>query len=328
VIRIHFTADDLADVRFAPRPAPLQVLHTALMRLTFAGADPLLGRWRHRLLRTAPEPMHRIGDLVPDRYAPSFLDVFDETLPDALETLRSAHPDVVRAELARAYAGLREPAPAWVRGLYAGDDGARELLLRAERAAFDHVVRPVWPLVQDLHRAELARHALAVAEHGIGATLGALVPGAGWGQGVWELDDGTLAGDCDARKVDVDGRGVVLMPTFHWAGGPLVADLPGRPVVVTYPAGPGLPPTPDGAGTEGALAAVVGRTRAEILQLLAEERTTGELARALGVSAPTVSAHTAALRAAGLLTTTRDGRVVRHRRTPTATLLLGRHAAL
>jgi DNA-binding transcriptional ArsR family regulator len=327
VIRIHFTADDLADVRFAPRPAPLQVLHTALMRLTFAGDDPLLARWRQRMLRTAPEPMPRIGDLVPDRYAPSFLDVFDDTLPEALETLRSARLGVVRAELARAYAGLRAPVPAWVRGLHAGDAGARELLLRAERTAFDHVVRPVWPVVQDLHRAELARHALALAENGTGATLAALVPGARWGKGVWELDDGTLAGDSDVRKVDVDGRGVVLMPTFHWAGGPLVADLPGRPVVVTYPAGSGLPPTPHGAGTEGALAAV-GRTRAEILQLLAQERTTGELARALGVSAPTVSAHAAALRAAGLVTTTRDGRAVKHRRTATATLLLGRHAAL
>lgn len=44
-------------------------------------------------------------------------------------------------------------------------------------------------------------------------------------------------------------------------------------------------------------------------------RTTTELARRIGVSNATASAHASALRAAGLLTTTRTGRAVHHRRT-------------
>ncbi|MER7398739.1 ArsR family transcriptional regulator, partial [Streptomyces sp. NPDC000151] len=71
-----------------------------------------------------------------------------------------------------------------------------------------------------------------------------------------------------------------------------------------------------------ALAAVLGRPRAEALLLLAEEHTTSGLARRLGVSNASASAHAAALRGAGLLTTVRAGRAVLHRRTPLGTLLI------
>ncbi len=49
--------------------------------------------------------------------------------------------------------------------------------------------------------------------------------------------------------------------------------------------------------------------------LLAEPHSTTVLARRLGLSNVTASAHTAALRGAGLLTTARAGRAVLHRRT-------------
>lgn len=69
---------------------------------------------------------------------------------------------------------------------------------------------------------------------------------------------------------------------------------------------------------------MLGRTRVEILHLLADEHTTSELARRLAVSNATVSAHTAALRGAGLITTVRAGRAVLHRRTALGTLLVRR----
>ncbi|MGW4379831.1 ArsR/SmtB family transcription factor [Kitasatospora sp. NPDC004531] len=74
-------------------------------------------------------------------------------------------------------------------------------------------------------------------------------------------------------------------------------------------------------GDDGELL-LIGGTRVELLRLLAEERTTTELARRLGVSAATVSAHTAALRGAGLISTSRAGRAVLHRRTALGDLLL------
>ncbi|MFE2227673.1 ArsR family transcriptional regulator [Streptomyces kronopolitis] len=320
MIRIRFTAADFARVRFAPRPAPLQELNAALMTMTRPDDEVLLGRWRHRLLRSLPGAVLPLRGLVPGEVAPLFLDVFSDTLEEGWEAIRDTRPELVRSELRRAYAGQPSPAPAWIRALHGGEAGAWEPLLRAQHAVFETALRPVWPLVQDLHRAEFTRHALTVAEHGIGAALTALVPGSQLRSDVWELPAPVTQG------IALGGRGVLLMPTFHWTGHPLLSDLPGRPLTVTFPAGPGLPlPAGGAADADQALAAVLGRTRAEMLALLAEEHTTGGLARCLAVSDATASAHAAALRGAGLITTVRAGRSVLHRRTELGSLLVRRH---
>lgn len=321
MIRIHFTAADFAQVRFAPRPAPLLELNVALMKMALPDDEVLFGRWRRRVLRSLPLAVLPLKDVVPGTVPPLFLDIFNGTLTEGWETMRATPPDVVRAELRRAYAGQPSPAPSWIRALYRGEASAWEPLRRAQHAAFETALRPVWPLVQDLHRTEFTRHALAVAEHGIGAALTDLVPGTRLHGDVWEL-----AAPVE-RDIKPDGRGVLLMPTFHWTGHPLLSDLPDRPVTVTYPAGPGLPLPPDGAeDADQALAAVLGRTRVEMLLLLAEEHTTSGLARRLAVSNATASAHTTALRGAGLITTVRAGRSVLHRRTALGSLLVQRHS--
>ncbi|MFH8682686.1 ArsR/SmtB family transcription factor [Streptomyces lydicus] len=317
MIRIHLTAADLARIRLAPRPAPLQELNTALLRMTRPDGRLLFDRWRRRLLRSLPAAAEPLADLVPAAAAPAFLDVFSDSLADGLESVRATRPALVRAELERVYAGHPGPVPPWVHGLHRGDAASWRLLRRAQRAAFDTALGPVWPLVQDLHREEFTRHALTVAEHGTGAALTALVPGSRLRDGVWEF---AAPGHTDVRPA---GRGLVLRPTFHWGGHPLVAEPPDGPLFLTYPAGSGLPLAPDGAaGPDEALATVLGRTRYEILLLLAEEHTTSGLARRLGVGNATASAHTAALRGAGLISTTRAGRAVLHRRTALGGLLV------
>ncbi|MES4903626.1 MULTISPECIES: winged helix-turn-helix domain-containing protein [unclassified Streptomyces] len=321
MIRIRFTAADFARVRFAPRPAPLQELNVALTRMCLPGDAPLYGRWRRRLLRSLPAAVGPLRDLVPAGRAPAFIDVFSDDLKEGLDTVRAARPALVRSEIERVYAGHPAPAPLWIRDLHRGGADAWRLLRRAQHTAFEAVLAPVWPLVRDLHHGEFTRHALAVAEHGTAAALTELVPGAPLRGEVWELNG---PGE---REIALRGRGLVLQPTFHWTGHPLLADLPGHPLYVTYPAGPGLPLPPAGAGGTGgddALAAVLGRTRLDILLLLAEEHTTSGLARRLGVSNATASAHTAALRGAGLITTVRAGRAVLHRRTALGGLLVRR----
>ncbi|GAA3395142.1 helix-turn-helix domain-containing protein [Streptomyces roseoviridis] len=318
MLRIHFTADDLARVRFAARPAPLQELHAALTTAVVPRpGPPLLGRWRGRVLRTLPGAAGPLADLVPAGRPPSFLDVLGDTLPDAFERIRSTAPALVRSELERAYGTV--PAPRWIRGLYAAEEASWQTVQRAQRAAYESVLAPVWARVQDLHREEFARYALAVAEHGVAAALTALAPGTRLHEGVWEWPGPS------SREVRLVGRGLVLLPTFHHPAGPLLQDLPGRPVVLTYPAGPGLPPAPDASATaEDPLPPVLGRTRTDLLRLLATPHTTTGLARALDVSNATASAHAAALRAAGLVTTTRTGRSVTHVRTALGALMTGR----
>jgi DNA-binding transcriptional ArsR family regulator len=71
-----------------------------------------------------------------------------------------------------------------------------------------------------------------------------------------------------------------------------------------------------------ALAALVGRTRALILQRLAIPASTTQLARDLGQSPSAVSQHLSVLRSSGLLTNSRSGRSVLYRQTPLATSIL------
>jgi DNA-binding transcriptional ArsR family regulator len=281
----------------------------------------LFGRWRRRLLRSLPVTVQPMQDLVPGAKAPGFLDVVSDTLGEGLEVVRASSPGWVRSEIERVYARHAAPPPPWIRDLHRGDAGAWQLLRRAQQAAFETALRPVWPQVQDLHQTEFSRYALAVAEHGIGTALTELVPGTRLDGGVWEFP--ALPG----TDIALRGQGMVLLPTFHWTGRPLLSHLPGRPLILTYPAGPGLPLPPAGAGgTDDALAGVLGRTRVAVL-LLARPHTTSELARRLGVSNATVSAHTAALRGANLITTVRAGRSVRHERTALGSLLVHRRGA-
>ncbi|MEU7036599.1 helix-turn-helix domain-containing protein [Streptomyces sp. NPDC046237] len=319
-MRVRFTAEDFARVRFAARPAPLAELNAAFMMLLVGGGELLHGRWRRRVLGSLPDAVAPLADLVPAGDPPRFLDVLGETPAEGLDLVEAAPAGLVRSELERVYAGRR--APRWIRELHTGEQGARRVLRRAQQAAFETVAAPVWPLVQDLHRAEFTRHAVTVAEHGLGASLQALVPGTRLRDGVWEwAAPGSAAAE---REIRLAGRGLVLLPTFHWTGRPLVQDLPDRPVVVTYAAGPGLPLTPDLApGTEESLAAVLGRTRLDLLRALTTPHTTTSLARRLGISNATASSHASALRGAGLVTTTRAGRAVEHRRTALGDLLIG-----
>ncbi|WP_404950910.1 ArsR family transcriptional regulator [Streptomyces sp. ARC12] len=89
------------------------------------------------------------------------------------------------------------------------------------------------------------------------------------------------------------------------------------------PAGPGSvsPPRPR------VLAALLGATRARVLVRVAvrDQATTSDLVGELGVSAATVSHHTAVLRESALITSRRDGGSVRHTITPLGLSLLGAH---
>lgn len=231
--------------------------------------------------------------------------MFSDDLAEGLDAVRDVRPDLVRSEIERVHtarttsdprspsAALSRPPlpwpPPWIRRLHQGDADAWQVLRRAQHAAFEAVVRPVWGQVQGLHRTEFTRHALRVAEHGIGAALTDLTPGAQLRDEVWEFEGPAQEGpaqdgpgqdgpghDGPGHDIKLRGRGVLLLPTFYRTGRPL-ANLPSHPLVVTFLAGPGLPlvppaPRPGGtsrpAGTDDtgeALAGKLGRSRADLL---------------------------------------------------------------
>ncbi len=173
------------------------------------------------------------------------------------------------------------------------------------------VVAPHWARIRQSFQADVAWRTRLLAAHGIKACLASTHPAADWSGTVLEVD---RPPDYEVR---LGGRGLVLMPSPFWTGRPLVAQGPDGPDgahLLVYPAltplplaGPGPAP-----GEQGALDALLGRTRAAVLRQLVRRRTTSELARDLDISLPSVSEHTRTLRAAGLIATERDGKAVLH----------------
>ncbi|MEU4624861.1 metalloregulator ArsR/SmtB family transcription factor [Actinoplanes sp. NPDC023801] len=79
-------------------------------------------------------------------------------------------------------------------------------------------------------------------------------------------------------------------------------------------------PTPLDSPAQDFLKALASETRQQILMLFVGGRqlTVGEVATACGLGQSTASEHLAILRRGGLLTSARDGKLVRYRADPTA----------
>ncbi|MEU0687959.1 DUF5937 family protein [Streptomyces uncialis] len=148
-----------------------------------------------------------------------------------------------------------------------------------------------------------------------------------------------LSVDDDSRRLTVDklahgtttavdpavGPGLVFIPShFGWPH-LLALHAPGWRPVVQYPVSAGeLPAPPPVELLERRLEALSHPIRLRICRNIARSPyTTGELAYALGISAPEVSRHLAVLKKAGLISTRRRGRYVLHQLDVTVVARLG-----
>jgi DNA-binding transcriptional ArsR family regulator len=138
----------------------------------------------------------------------------------------------------------------------------------------------------------------------------------------WRHGSVTVTSRHELRR-DLAGEGLVFMPSLFQTGRvSVVLDPPWQPTLI-YPArGPGrlAAHAPDAVR---ALAGVFGTARAAVLSDVAEPASTTELARRHGRSPGSVSAHLSALRAAGLVTARRVGRVVLYELTPLGHAVVG-----
>ncbi len=306
MLRIHFTADDLMRVRIAPAPAPLLELGLAVAQLRRRTDDPVFTHWRHRVSGALPRPARALFDLVPMNGAgPLFLDPVSDGLPDGLDLVLSTPGDTVKSEVGR----VRPDHPdGWLRGLVEGDGDSQSVLLTALKAAHHTILAPDWHRLRASFDADIAWRGRRLSTDGLAPTLASLFPDSRWNATILEIpSEGNL-------DIHPGGRGIVLSPSPVWTGGPLVGFASDGTDLLVYPAIVPLPlvdDRPDG----DALAALLGRTRAAMLRCLAREHTTTELAHALRISPSSASSHAQTLKRAGLVTTRRDGKSVRHRAT-------------
>lgn len=304
----RFEAEDVAGIRFAF--SPLWELVSSLRTLRDPARQAVHLPWIKAVRPQLRElDLSELFALVPvTGYLPDFLTPPPETpLPDFAaewERLRATPPATAADEVGRV-----EPDPGLDRFLSdpaAGIDRVAEVLARYWRTCFAEY----WPRVHGLLERDVLRRSRRLVNGGARELFASLDPSVVWDGGRLTIDKPW----CSATEPY--GDGLVLTPTaFHW---PSVAVMspPYQPMLM-YPVEgiatlweQGPPPAPD------ALAALIGRRRAEILLAIGEPTTTSALARRMSVTTGAVSQHLGVLAGGGLATASRAGKEVFYRRTP------------
>ena len=327
LVRVNFTADDLARTRFSAAPAPLMETALAWVELRRAGLPRGRARprpWLREARQLFPATARPMLDVLgPHPPWPSFFDSPAPDLDEALDVVRATPRPHLRAELADTWASRPGRPPGWLRNLADGDAEALEVVVRALRAFHDAVVAPRWDSVVSSFHADVARRMPVLAAGGHQALFGTLHEQLRW------RDDGLDRKGFDS-EYELGGTGLLLIPSAFWSGPPVFAIGDGVRLgnALIYAAQPNGQPADPGEGlpTEAGndrLAALLGPTRAAVLRALAEPRGTAGLAHTAGISPASASEHAKVLRDANLIETRREGRSVRHSLTPLGSTILG-----
>ncbi|MEE1758082.1 ArsR/SmtB family transcription factor [Streptomyces sp. SP18BB07] len=310
-LRIHFTYDDLARVVLAEEPDPLWEGLLSLHLLQNRDGALVFGRWRRASRGHFDPELPRLRHLAPPRgYSADFLTPagaaggFEAGLDAMLATPRARlRTDLTELSLAR-------PLPGWAGPLADGDTQALRGLAGLVRRHHERFVAPYWTHVRARFDDARSVAARALLRSGFSGLAAGLHPSLRWSAPVLHIAGPHIQGD-----LHLDGRGLRIIPSFFCWPGPIVLKDGSLPPVLVHPVTHDprwLAPPPDAPGTHQALAALLGRARAAVLEEVADGRTTSEVAARVGLSPATVSHHVAVLRESGLLTSRRIGGAVLH----------------
>lgn len=323
MLRIHFTSQDLQNVRVARQPDPLWELVCSVCRLE-TGQGPLdFGHWRRaardRLATDAlaGRALRPLRTLIPAAgYIPDFLTppVTGGGLPAGLDALRGTPRHRLTRDLTR-LADSR-PLPSWTTTLGRPGGDTLTSLTAALSAYFRTLVEPYWPHIRTAVGNDVDLRSRSVLDGGTQALLEGLRPMARWRAPVLEVDYPT------ERDLYLEGRGLLLVPSFFcWRRPTALAD-PGLDPVLVYPVE--KVPLTVARNAEGGVERLLGRTRTAVLSEVAfgGSRTTSDVAQAVGIAMPSVSYQIGVLRDGGLVASHRDGKYVLHAATPLGLRLL------
>ncbi|MGW7285644.1 ArsR/SmtB family transcription factor [Streptomyces sp. NPDC054847] len=309
-LEIGFSAEDVARIRFAVSPLWEVVASVRVLRDTGPGAHR---PWAERVrpaLAAAKLDLAPLSSLIgpPPAGVPGFLVAPPMTPQPSLDVelaaLRSMPHELLRTTTPAAREG--------VAALRADPDRGLGRLADVIAAYWEVAMAPYWPRILTVVEGDILYRAKRLAEGGARRLFDDLDPRVTWDSGTLQVMHRCVRGE---RRLD--GRGLVLVPSVF--GGPRIfsdVDSPDWQPTLRYP--------PRGTATlwearaeplSDALAGVLGRSRALLLAELAAPASTTDLARRTGLSAGGVSQHLTAMRAAGLVSAHRTGRVVLYART-------------
>jgi DNA-binding transcriptional ArsR family regulator len=324
---IHFTETDLGRVTVADSPDPLWETLLALHALQASDAGAAAVRWRTRV--ELPPTTRALLGIAPARgYSPDFLTPQQsaEGLDAGLEAILATDGSRLRAELGQLFAG--RTVPHWARRLATGEPAALRELTEGLKSFHRSALTPYWADIVESVRDDRVAKARTLLDTGLDGLLSSLHPLLTWADRTLELHGSHVVGE-----LALEGRGLRLVPSFFCQAVPTVLADPELPPVLVYPIG--IDPRRMGLGTDQrddpatALAALLGKTRAQLLAGASHGSTTTELGKHAGISPAAASYHASILRAAGLITTRRQGSAVRHTLTDLGSdLMTGQHAGL
>jgi DNA-binding transcriptional ArsR family regulator len=307
MLRIHFTSADLRRITVTGEDLSWETLFS--LHLLQERTDSLIfGEWRRQVRAARPAKVRLLCELAPPQgYSADFLTPGrgDADLNVLVDRILATPTTRIQDDLL--FLSRQQRTTPWTRALAAAELPALHQLGQAVTHYHQVALKPYQGQLRAAVQADQARRATTLLTGGVDALLSGLHPGVRWQPPVLQVLD------YPDHDLHLGGRGLVLLPSLFCRRRPVTLRDGDRPPVLVYPVSPGLGWL---ATTEQATADPVtdllGRTRAAILRTATTARTTTELARRVGLSAPAASRQATVLREAGLLTTHRDGGRVVH----------------
>ncbi|GAA4627945.1 DUF5937 family protein [Actinoallomurus vinaceus] len=311
-VKIRLSGAEVARVRFALSPLAETVLATRVLLGTDGHA--VHGPWARRARPAlAGDPDLPLLSALLSGCTPSFLFPVPATRLPALDTeldrVRSTAPDFFLDELTAAFGARSFPR------LRADPVDALNRIAGALERCHRLFIEPRWERIRAIMEADLAHRGAILTGSGVEGVVSALHRDLSWRDG--EL---IVRREC---SLELGGHDLVLSPSvFLWAR-TLVDTAPIDATTIHYPArGAGRLWETPGPLPKG-VSAVLGRTKAAVLEALSEPLTTAQLAVRLALTPSAVSQHLGALRDADLIVTHRRGRTALHVRTERGSALVG-----
>ncbi|MFD7258886.1 ArsR/SmtB family transcription factor [Streptomyces sp. NPDC059874] len=330
MLRIHFTADDLARTRVVETIGVAAETYLSLGFLRRSHTMKPFHIWQTSIQRGLDPRVRPLNAIFPRRGPAMDLHALTggtASIEEAADRLRTVTKSQMRSELHNV--ALEPASKAWATSLCDTDPHAVRALSESLTASYDMTVQPHWAKMRTHLGTVRSTYAHAVLDGGIEQLLSTMyVPSVRWNAPVLKVDSPQ---DADLH---LKGRGLTLAPViFAWRQCQLLLnplDDTASPILTI----PTVHDHSTAAGLWGAegtsqpsLAALVGRTRAAALEITATGCSTTDLARRLNVSAGAASQHATILRNAHLITTVRRGGAVLHQATPLGLELLNRTTA-
>src|SRR5215208_2188708 len=303
MVVFEFTVADLARMRFAISPA--WELVTSLRVLRNRAPAELHLPWVREALPIAAglDLALAFALLPPEGYIPDFISPPPlkpvPTLESELRQIEATPAEAVRTDVRTLVRGRKVPPV--LEPLLADPPGVLPQLTARMREYWDKTLARSWPRIRALLDADLTHRAGRLTDGGPSRLFADLHDGVRWRHERLEV------ATAYEESVPLGGRGLVLVPSaFNWRPSAITA-APWQPTLL-YPARGVALLWERGSAAPDALAAVLGRSRAELLAALEAPASTTELAGRLGRSPGGISQHLTALREAGLVSAARQGR--------------------